>query len=143
MSTEENKANIRQFYEEVWNQGNLAAVDELTAADFVDQGLLPPVHGLEALKQYVGMYRAAFPDAHFTIEDMIADGDKIVVRFTATGTQHGDFMGIPPTGKHVTVTGISITRLEKGKVVEGWSSFDALGMLQQLGVIPTTPTNGS
>ncbi|GAC1392986.1 MAG: hypothetical protein NVS4B11_00700 [Ktedonobacteraceae bacterium] len=83
------------------------------------------------------MYRVAFTDAHFTIEDIIAEGDKIVAHFTAIGTQQGEFMGIPPTGKHVTVTGSSITRLEKGKVVEGWSNFDALRMLQQLGVIPT------
>jgi len=135
MSTENNKANVRRFWEEVWNQGNLAVVDELTATNFIDQSLQPPVHGLEALKQYVMMYRSAFPDAHFTIEDQIVEGDKVVTRYTATGTQKDELMGIPPTERRVTVTGINITRLDGGKIVEGWTNFDALGMLQQLDVI--------
>ena len=81
------------------------------------------------------MYRSAFPDAHFTIEDQIVEGDKVVTRYTATGTQKGELMGIPPTERRVTVTGINITRLDGGKIVEGWTNFDALGMLQQLDVI--------
>jgi steroid delta-isomerase-like uncharacterized protein len=136
MSTEDNQAKSRRFFEDVWNQGNLAVVDELVAATFVDHGLFPPVQGLEALKHYVGMYRTAFPDAHFTIEDIISEGDKVVARFTATGTHQGTLLGIAPTGKQVTVTGINITRYEKGKVVEGWNNFDTLGMLQQLGAVP-------
>ena len=136
MSTEDNKANARRFYEEVWNQRNLAITDELSAINFVDQSLQPPVHGLEGLKRFISMYLTAFPDIHFTIEDLISDGDKVVVRYTATGTHQGELMGIAPTGKHATVTGISINRFENGKVVESWSNFDALGMLQQLGQIP-------
>ena len=136
MSTEQNKANARRFYEEVWNQGNLAIADELNAINFVDESLQPPVRSLEDLKHFVTMYRTAFPDAHFTIEDIIAEGDKVAVRFTATGTHQGDLMGIAPTGKHVTATGISIIRYENGKAMEGWANFDDLGMLQQLGVIP-------
>ena len=136
MSTEDNKANSRRFYEEVWNQGNLATADELNAANFVDDSLQPPIHGLESLKQFVMMYRTAFPDTHLTVEDQIAEGDKVVTRWTGRGTHQGAFMGIPPTGKRVTVTGINIVRFENGKAVEGWSNFDALGMLQQLGVVP-------
>ena len=82
------------------------------------------------------MYRSAFPDIQFTIEDLIAEGDKIVTRYTARGTHRGDLQGIPPTGRQVTVTGIIISRFANGKFVEGWLDFDALGMLQQLGVIP-------
>ncbi len=142
MSTEDNKANCRRWYEEVWNQGHLAVADELTAANFVDETLQPPIHGLEALKQFVTMFRTAFPDLHLTIEDLIAEGDKVTVRFTSTGTQRGELMGIPPTGKRATVTGINIIRFENGKGVEGWSNFDALGMLQQLGAIPSMGEQG-
>ena len=82
------------------------------------------------------MYLTAFPDLHFTVEDLIAEGDKVVARLTVRGTQQGAFMGIPPTGKHVTVTGIDINRLAGGKSVEHWLNMDTLGLLQQLGVIP-------
>jgi len=135
MSTEDNKAIVRRFYEEVWTQGNLAAADELTTADIVNETLQPPVHGLESLKQFVMIYRTAFPDFHFTLEDLIAEGDKVTVRFTCTGTQRGELLGIPPTGKRVTLTGIDIVRFADGKFAESWTNFDALGMLQQLGVI--------
>ena len=137
MSTADNKAKARRFFEEVWNQGNLAVVDELVAATFVDHGLFPPVQGLEALKHYVEMYRTAFPDMHFTIEDLISEGDTVVARYTGTGTHQGTLLGVPPTGKAVIVTGINITCYENGKVVEGWNNFDTLGMLQQIGAIPT------
>ena len=137
MSTEENKAIVRRIFEEVWNQGNLAAADEFLAADYVNETLHPPVHGRESDKQLVMMYRTAFPDLHYTIEDLIAEGDKVTVRWTATGTHRGELQGIPPTGKQVTVTGIDIFRCENGKAVEGQSNFDALGMLQQLGVVPS------
>ena len=82
-------------------------------------------------------YRRAFPDARYTIEEMIADQDKVVIRWSGTGTHLGELMGIPPTGRRVTVTGISIGRYEGGKLVEEWLNFDALGLFQQLGVIPT------
>ncbi len=137
MSTEDNKTRARRFIEEVWNQGNVAVIDELAAPSFSDPGLLPPVQGLEGLKQYVTMYRTAFPDVYFTIDDQIAEGDKVVTRFTATGTQKGELMGIAATGRRATVMGITITRYENGKVVESWSNFDALGMMQQLGVVPS------
>jgi predicted ester cyclase len=131
MSTEENKATIRRFFEEVWNQGNLTVVDALNDPNFVDQSLRPPVHGLEAIKQFVTMYRAAFPDVHVTLEDLIAEGDKIVIRFTATGTHQGELIGIAPTGRQITVTGINVTRFANGKVVEGWTNTDTTSMREQ------------
>ena len=135
MSTEHNKANDRRFYE-AWSQGNLAALDEVCAQDYVlhDPSML--IQGLESMKQFVSMYLAAFPDGHFTIEDQVAEGDKIVTRWTFRGTHKGELQGILPTGKQVVVTGISMDRVADGKAVEAWSNFDALGMLQQLGVLP-------
>ncbi len=136
MSTEENKALSRRLIEEVWNQGNLAVIDELTAPNYVDHDPTRPIHGPEGMKQFVSMYLTAYPDTHFTIEDQIAEGDRVVTRWTARGTHKGPLMGIPPTGKQVTVAGISIDRVVNGKLVEDWSSYDALGMMQQLGVVP-------
>ncbi len=138
MSTEENKATTRRvFIEEFWNQGNLPVVDELCTPNFIYHTATGPVHGPEGLKQFATMYRTAIPDLHITIEDMIAEEDKVVTRWTARGTQLGPLMGIPPTGKQATVTGIVIGRFEGGKFVEGWLEFDALGMMQQLGVVPS------
>lgn len=135
MSTEHNKANDRRFYE-AWSQGNLADLDEVCASEYVLHDSSTSVQGLEAMKQFVSMYLAAFPDGHFTIEDQIAEGDKIVTRWTFRGTHKGELQGIPPTGKQVIVTGISMDRVADGKAVEAWSNFDALGMLKQLGVLP-------
>ncbi len=120
MSTEQNKAIDRRVYEEVWNGGSLAVIDELVAANYVDHDPQPTgaLEGLAGLKQSVTMYRSAFPDVHFTVEDQIAEGDLLVTRWTARGTHQGPLMGIPPTGKQAMVTGISITRVASGKVVE-------------------------
>ena len=137
MSTEDNKALERRVFEEVLNKGNLALVDELFSPDNVVHTSTGPVHGSEGFKQFVNMYLSAFPDLQFTIEDMVAEGDKVVTRYTARGTHRGDLQGIPPTGKPATVTGIVISRYEGGKSVEGWLEFDALGMMQQLGVVPS------
>jgi len=137
MSVEGNKALSRRTFEEVWNQGNLAAIDELYDANQVSHGLGVDVpSGSAGLKQFITMYRTAYPDTHFTVEDQIAEGDKVATRWTATGTHRGDLFGIPPTGKRVTVTGIAISRVANGKIVETWNNFDALGQLQQLGVAP-------
>jgi predicted ester cyclase len=136
MSTEDNKAIIRRFYEEVFNRGNLA-VDAFIDPNQVDHFAPPGTPGgLEGAKQTIGMFQTAFPDLHFTVEDMIAEGDKVVARITMSGTQQGAFMGIPPTGKHVTVTAIDFNRLAGGKSVEHWVEMDTLGMMQQLGVVP-------
>ena len=136
MSTEDNKALIRRAYEEGFNQRNLAVLDEVNASDLVSHNASMTIQGLEAYKQWLSMYLAAFPDAHFTLEDLIVEGDTVVVRQTFRGTHTGELMGIPPTGKQVTAPGIAITRVLNGKVVEQWANYDDLGLLQQLGVVP-------
>ena len=139
MSTEENKAFMRRFYEEVFNQKNLAAIDDFVAPDFVNRSAaqLGLVSGdLEHVRQFVGVVMQAFPDLHYTVEDMVAEGDKVVTRLTLSGTQQGAFMGIPATGKHATVSDIEIFRITGGKAVETWVQVDFLGLLQQLGVVP-------
>jgi steroid delta-isomerase-like uncharacterized protein len=136
MSSEDNKAIVRRIFEEVWNRGNLAVVDELVAPNFVFHDPSTTLHGPEGIKKYVMMYLKAYPDTHFTIEDQIAEGERVVTRWTVTATHKGELQGIPPTGKQVRVTGIVISHVAKGKVVEDWINWDALGMMQQLGVIP-------
>jgi predicted ester cyclase len=138
VSTEENKALVRRLYEEVFNRGNLSTVDEPLAANYIDHTALPGTSpGPEGLKQFTSMFHAAFPDLHFTIEDLIAEGDTVVVRQTYRGTHKGDLMGITPTGKQVTITSIDIGRFADGKLVEHWGATDSLGLLQQLGVVPS------
>jgi len=132
MSTQENKALLQRLYEEVWNQGNLATVDELLAADYVLHDPAHLVRGQEGFKAYVSAFRAAFPDLQATVEDQIAEEDKAAMRFTARATHKGVFQGIPPTGKQVTLSGINIQRIVGGKIVENWVNLDALGLLQQL-----------
>jgi len=137
MSTEDNKAVVRRFYEEVMNQRKRAVLDEVFDPNVVDHFAAPGTPGgLEGAKQTLGMFLTAFPDLHFTVEDLIAEGDKVVARATMSGTQQGAFMGIPPTGKRVTMTGIDINRFVGGKSVEHWVEMDTRGMMQQLGVIP-------
>jgi steroid delta-isomerase-like uncharacterized protein len=135
MSIEQNKSILRRWIENGWNKGNLALVDELYTTDLVQYDPAK-LEGREALKHYVGGFQAAMPDLHFSIEDLIAEGDKVVWRFTATGTQTGPLMGIPPTGKQATVTGTATFRLVDSRIAEVWVNFDALSMLQQMGVVP-------
>ena len=137
MSTEENKVQVLRFIEEAWHKGNLDIIDELYAPDFVFQKAppgLPPDR--EGFKQGVAVYRAAFPDIRISVVDLIAEGDKLVIRWSWNGTHEGEFMGIPPTNKLVTKSGITIIRIVGGKVVERWDESDNLGLMQQLGVIP-------
>ena len=135
--TEDNKALNRRFVEEVINQGNTDAIDELIDPGVVDHAAPPGFPtGREGAKQFAAMMRSAFPDLHLTIEDMIAEGDKVVMRSTWSGTHEGEFMGIPATGRQVTVSAIDITRVADGRMVEHWEQFDALGLMQQLGVVP-------
>jgi steroid delta-isomerase-like uncharacterized protein len=145
--SEQNKALARRTLEEAWNQGQLAVIDELVASNATFHDANVPggkITGPQGLKQVVQIYRSAFPDVHFTVNDQIAEGDKVTTRWTATGTHKGEFMGIAPTNKHATVTGIDIERYQDGKVVEAYSSYDMLGMLQQMGVVPTlTPAGAS
>lgn len=143
MSTEENKAIICRWIEECYNQGNLTVADELVATDYVNHSApLGQTPGLDGEKQYAAMIRSAYPDFQMSIEDQIAEGDKVVTRYTARGTHQAEFLGIPSTGKQIVVTGIHIHRIAGGKVVEGWSEFDQLGALQQLGVVPPMGAGG-
>ena len=136
MSTEENKAVVRRYIEE-WNKQNPAGIEELVAPDWVAHGTPPGFSpDLAGLKQAFPAFFTAFPDLHYTVEDLIAEGDKVVARVTLRGTHQGDFMGIPPTGKQVSVTGIGIDRIENDKFVESWGDADTLGFLQQLGIVP-------
>ena len=137
MTTDQNKAIARRLLEEVWNKGNLKVLDEYVAAGATNHDPNNPIApGPEGLKQIASLYRSAMPDLHFKLDHELADGDYVVHRITATGTQRGDLPGIPATGKRATVTGVITTRFKDGKVAEGWSLFDQLGMLQQLGVVP-------
>ena len=137
MSAEQQKMIIQRWVEEAWNNGNLAIADEVYSTDYLLHDPASPIHGPEALKQFVATFRTAYPDIHTTIEDMIAEGNKVVWRYTVRGTHKGEFMGIAPTGKSITLTGILISRFVGDKVVEDWNNYDALGMMQQLGVIPS------
>jgi len=138
MSTEQNKALFRRAMEEVFNRGNISLVDELIAPDFVEHEELPPgiPAGPEGVKQLSTTFRGAFPDFKATIDDIIAEGDKVVTRSTWSGTHKGEFMGIAPTGKSVSFGVIDIVRFAGGKFVEHWGRMDDMGMMQQLGVIP-------
>lgn len=132
-------AIAHRFFDEVWSQGKLDLVDELFAPGYVGHPSGPDetVRGPEGVKEYVGRLRAGVPDLDVTVEDQVADGDKIATRWTARGTHDGELMGIDPTGRTATVTGITIQRIgEGGQIVEGWTNWDMLGMLQQLGVVP-------
>ncbi len=137
MSVEDNKTLVRHGIEEVFNKGNVAAIDEFCASNFV-----PPIQpgvtrDREGFKQFVSMLLAAFPDFHITLEDMVAEGDKVVIRGTISGTHKGELIGIAPTGKQATWTEIGIWRIEGGKVVESWHEVDRLSLMQQLGVVPS------
>lgn len=137
MSTEDNKAAYRQFIEEVMNKKNVAAIDTFIDPNQVEHFAPPGTPGgIEGAKQLFGMFLTAFPDLHVMVEDMIAEGDKIVSRITMSGTQQGVFMDIPPTGKQFSITSIEISRIAGGKIVEHWAEIDALGLMQQLGVVP-------
>jgi len=138
MPTEENMTNSLRVPNELFNQGNMAAGDAVFAADYIEHANVPPglPPGLAGLKLFITGLRAAFPDFKYTVEDVIAQGDKVVLRLTANGTQMGDFGGIPATGRHATWSEIHIVDLAGGKIVEHWVVQDQLSMLQQLGVIP-------
>jgi predicted ester cyclase len=137
MATEVNKALPRRAVEEVWNQGNTEILSEIYDPSIVVHEPTMTVRGLEEAKQFVLGYLTAFPDLHFTIEDMITEGDRIATRWSSRGTHTGMLQGIAPTGKQVTSSGITISRHANGKIVEEWVSWDNLGLLQQLGVIPS------
>jgi predicted ester cyclase len=137
MSTEDHKAIVRRLFDAVWNTGNVALLDELLAPGFVDHaaqmgGGDPTAEGF---KTQVRLFRAAFPDGRSQIEDLIAEGDRVVARWSDGGTQRGEWMGVAPTGKRVTTTGIDIYRIAGGRIAEFWCNEDELGLLRQLGAI--------
>jgi len=134
MSTEQNKALVRQMVEEIFNRGNMSRLGEFVAPDFVEHEELPPGVDVELMTT---MLRSAFPDFKATIDDIVAEGDKVVIRQTWSGTQKGEFMGVPPTGKSVSFGVIDIIRVAGGKFAEHWGQMDSTGLMQQLGAIPT------
>ena len=139
MSSETNKTVSRRFFEEVWNKGDLAVLNEILTEDHVNSGPGTPPElptGPEGTKQLVTMYRNAFPDVHFTIDEQLAEGEKVLTRWTGQGTHQGELQGLPATGKSSTISGIVIDRIVNGKIAESWGLFDNFSMLQQLGVIP-------
>jgi steroid delta-isomerase-like uncharacterized protein len=136
LQEQENIAILGKFVEEVINQGRYEAADELVEENFVELDPLPgQQQGREGLKDLIRMMRLAFPDIHWVVEETVASGDKVVSRFRWTGTQRGDFLGIPATGRSVNVPGVVIDRLEGGKMADSRILMDTLAMMQQLGVI--------
>jgi steroid delta-isomerase-like uncharacterized protein len=138
MSTEENKTIVRRLNDEVWTQGRLEVIDELIADDFVTTVVGAPeqIRGPQGFREFVVMYRTAFPDLRITVDEQIAEGDIVVTRWTASGRNEGELMGMPATGKQATTAGVNINRVAGGKLVQGWGLFDQLGLLQQLGAVP-------
>jgi steroid delta-isomerase-like uncharacterized protein len=137
MSTETNKAIVRRYFDQVLNKQQHDLAEEFLAETIELHGTdLAP--GLEVVKQWLTMFAAAFPDGHYTVEDVVAEGDRVVVRTTFTGTHQAEMQGIPATGKAVSISSITIFRLDNGKIAEGWLINDNLGMMQQLGIIPAT-----
>jgi steroid delta-isomerase-like uncharacterized protein len=136
--SENNKTVVRRLIEEVWNRGNLSVVDELFTPNYEHHDASSPDFGRgpESEKKRAALYRTAFPDLQLTIEDIIAEGQTVVARWSCRGTHKGDLSGIAPTGKQVTISGVSIARFTNGKMVEGWVNWDALGLMHQLGVVP-------
>ncbi len=147
MSIEENKATVRRVFEEVWNKGQVALIDELCAPDFIFHNpSAPDVHTREDVKRMIAQGLSAFPGIHITIEDMIAEGEQVVARLTYRATNTGEFvtlgMRFPPTGKQMMGPEIFIARFASGKVVEAWDQGDDLGAFQQLGLIPAPQAVG-
>jgi predicted ester cyclase len=137
MSAEENMALVRRFVDEVQSGGNIDLIDEICSPEFVNHSAPPGIPpDCEGIKFLTAMFGGAFPDSYFTVEDMVAEGDKVVTRKTFHGTHEGELMGIPPTGRSVSMELIDIVRIAEGKVVEHWSVGDNLGMMQQLGIVP-------
>ena len=137
VSPDDNKAIIRTYVETIFNQQQVDRAGELVASDFVDHAALPgQAPGLEGAKQKWAMYLAGIPDLRVTIEELVAEGDKVAVRRSYADTDRGELLGIPPSGKQLRIGGISIFRLTEGKIAEHWEQLDRLALMQQLGVIP-------
>ena len=133
--SQQNEAVVRRVIEEGWNRGNLTVVDDCLADAYTQEGPLETVRGPEGQKAQIAKYRAAFPDCHLQIDELISAGDRVVVRYTYSGTQRGELAGIPPTGRSVIGHGIDLLHLVDGRIVASYSQWDALGLMQQLGVL--------
>ena len=136
--SEQNKAIVRRLFEELWNKGNLSLADQLFTPNYSHHDSFSPDfgHGPESERKRATLYRTAFPDLRLTIEDLIAEGDIVMARWSCHGTHKGDLNGIAPTEKPFTISGVTVARLLNGKLAEGHVNWDALGMMQQLGVVP-------
>jgi steroid delta-isomerase-like uncharacterized protein len=136
--SEHNKAIVRRLFAELWNNGNLPVADEIYSPNYAHFDPSTPDFGRgpDSEKRRVALYRGAFPDIHLTIEDVIAEGETVMTRWSCRGTHKGDFNGLVPTGKHITISGVTVARVSNGKIAEGYVSWDALGLMQQLGVVP-------
>jgi steroid delta-isomerase-like uncharacterized protein len=136
--SEENKAIVRRLVDELWAKGNLSLADELFASNYFHHDPSTPEFGLgpEAEKKRVTLYRTAFPDLQFTIEDMVAERDTVTYRWSSTGTHQGPLSVIPPSGRKVSVSGMTFYKFAGGRIVEGWVNWDSLTLLQELAVVP-------
>jgi steroid delta-isomerase-like uncharacterized protein len=136
--SEQNKTSVRRLFEEVWNKGHVPVADELFAPSYTHHDSSTPDvgRGPESEKKRAILYRNAFPDIRFTVEDITAESETVMARWSCRGTHKGDLNGITPTNKQFNITGISVVRFTNGKMIEGWVNWDALGLMQQLGVVP-------
>jgi steroid delta-isomerase-like uncharacterized protein len=140
MSAEENKALVRHFIEEVYNERNVDALDQMLTPDYAEHDeppTSPLLHGPEILKRTVPQIFGAFPNIRYEVEDMISEGEKVVTHWTARGAQRGEFMGVAPTDREVRFSGITIYQIANGKIAQTWAVWDALGLFEQIGLIPT------
>jgi predicted ester cyclase len=135
MSTEQNKTIVRRYFDELWNQNNLTVIDEILAPEVEGHVAAQTFRGASVFQQRVQSLRMIYAAPHFTVEDQIAEGDKVLVRWTLRGKHTGEYLGVSPTGKEVVSTGMNLFRLVNGKIAEVWVESDDLGELQQLGVI--------
>ena len=142
--SEENKAAFRRIPEELFNSGNLDLADELFSSDYIEHAPVPPgwPSGLEGFKMFVAMLHTAFPDLHYTVENVLAEGELAAGHVTVRGTHQGEFLGIAPTGREVTWSETHVGRFENGKLVEYWGNSDDLGIMQQLGAVPEPGEQG-
>jgi steroid delta-isomerase-like uncharacterized protein len=136
--SEHNKAIVRRLFAELWNTGNLSVADEIFSPNYAHFDPSTPDFGRgpDSEKRRLALYRGAFPDIHVTIEEVIAEGETVMTRWSCRGTHKGDLNGIAPTGKHITISGVTVVGVSNGKIAEGYVSWDALGLMQQLGVVP-------
>jgi predicted ester cyclase len=135
MAEKENKAIIHAFVAEVWNRKNVVAIDKYFAPDYLEHNLAAPdkTGGLEGTKQFIPRFISGFPDCKVTYDDVLAEGDRVAIRFTCRGTHKGEFMGVAPTGRQIYFMGLSIARFVKGKVAEMWEFLDTPGLMRQIG----------